>query len=205
MLILIRFLKQSLKPSDSVYFLYAHAKEYSVGDQHEYKWLSKGIHEVRSVLGYPGNLLPSRRNHLIILVGFEDERALSLIRECEPGRISLGLGDSPETGFDSHKNTNEYRLDRLKYFLAESTSDFIFKAYDAEATRRILLEQVHSTPDMNTIIAPMNTKISALAAATVALENKAIQICYAQANIYNFDRYSLPDKDFYLFRLAGFP
>ena len=205
LLILICFLKQSLKPSDSVDFLYAHAKEYSAGDEYKDKWLSKGIREVRSVLGYPGDLLPSRRNHLIILVGFEDERALSLIRECEPAHISLGIADKAEAGTGPHQNTNEHRLARLKNFLVESSSDFVFKGYNAEVTRKILLEQVVSFPDLNTIIAPMNTKISTIAAGALALENKAIQICYAQANIYNYSRYSLPDQDFYLFRLPGFP
>ena len=58
LLILVRFLKQSLKTSDSVQFLYAPAKEYSIGTQYEDKWLSRGIREVRSVLGYPGDFLP---------------------------------------------------------------------------------------------------------------------------------------------------
>ena len=204
LLILVRFLKQSLKTSDSVQFLYAPAKEYSIGTQYEDKWLSRGIREVRSVLGYPGDFLPSRQTHLIILVGFEDDRAISLIRECEPALISLGLGDRAEAGTGPHQSTNEHRFARLKSSL-DSASDFVFKGYDAEATRKILKERVSAAPDMNTIIAPMNTKISTLAAAALALENKSIQICYAQANIYNYSRYSSPDDNFYLFRLAGLP
>ena len=204
LLILVCFLKQSLKASDSVQFLYTHAKEYSIGDEYEDKWLSKGIREVRSVLGYPGDFLPSRRNHLIILVGFEDERAISLIRECEPALISLGLGDSTEAGTDVHQSTNEHRFARLKSYL-DLTYDFIFKGYDAEGTYKILDDRVRAATELNTIIAPMNTKISTLAAASLALENKSIQICYAQASIYNYSRYSLPDDNFYLFRLAGLP
>ena len=204
LLVLVRFLKQSLEESDSVQFLYAHAKEYSVGDKYEDKWLSKGIREVRSVLGYPGDFLPSRRTHLIILVGFEDERAISLIRECEPALISLGLGDSAETGTGPHQSTNEHRFARLKSSL-DSASNFVFKGYDAEATRKILKNRVSAAPGLNTIIAPMNTKISTLATAALALENESIQICYAQANIYNYSHYSSPSDNFYLFRLAGFP
>ena len=204
LLILVRFLKQSLKASDSVQFLYAPAKEYSIGAEYEDKWLSKGIREVRSVLGYPGDFLPSRRTHLIILVGFEDERAISLIRECEPALISLGLGDNAEAGTGPHQSTNEHRFARLKSSL-DSASDFVFKGYDAEATRKILTKRVSAAPDLNTIIAPMNTKISTLAAAALALENESIQICYAQASIYNYSRYSSPDDNFYLFRLAGLP
>lgn len=204
LLILVRFLKQSLKASDSVEFLYAHAGEYSIGDQYEDKWLSKGIREVRSVLGYPGDILPSRRNHLIILVGFEDGRAISLSRECEPALISLGLADSAEAGTDPHQRSNEHRFARLKSSL-DSAQEFIFKGYDAEATYNILKDRVSAAEDLNTIIAPMNTKISTLAAARLALENKSIQICYAQASIYNYSHYSSPGDNFYLFSLSGFP
>lgn len=204
LLILIRCLKQYLKDSDCVRFLYAHAKEYSIGDPFEDKWLSKGIREVRSVLGYPGDLLPSRQSHLIILVGFEDERALSLIRECEPSRISLGVGDEAEMGTLPHQKTNVHRFDRLKSFLG-SVEQFTFKGYDADATKEVLKQQIAAAPDFNTIIAPMNTKISTLGAAALALEDESIQLCYAQANIYNYARYSIPDDDFYLFTLLGIP
>ena len=204
LLILVRYLKLSLAPSDSVQFLYANAKEYSIGDDQEDKWLSKGIREVRSVLGYPGDFLPSRRNHLIILVGFEDDRALSLIRECEPALVSLGLGDRSEAGTGPHQNTNENRFARLKTFV-DPVSEFVFKGYDAEASCEILKKQAGSRSELNTIIAPMNTKISTLAAAALALEDRSIQICYAQTNIYNYDRYSSPGDNFYLFSLPGFP
>ena len=204
LLILVRYLKGSLKTSDSVLFLYAHAKEYSTGDEDREKWLTKGIREVRSVLGYPGDLLPSRLNHLIILVGFEDERALSLIRECEPARISLGLGDPVEPGTRPHQDVNEHRFAKLKHFL-QSVSEFAFKGYDAEATYRTLKEQVRATPGLNTIVAPMNTKVSTLGAAALALEDRSIQLCYAQANVYNHSRYSLPDDNFYAFTVPGLP
>ena len=41
----------------------------------EAKWLSRGIGEVRSILGYSGTLKPSRSNLLIVIVGYEYERA----------------------------------------------------------------------------------------------------------------------------------
>ena len=204
LLILVRYLKSRLKTSDSVQFLYAHAKEYSIGDEYKKKWLSKGIREVRSVLGYPGDFLPSRRNHLIILVGFEDDRALSLIRECEPAFISLGLADPIEAGTGAHQSANEHRFAQLKHFL-HSVSEFVFRGYDSEATYKVLKERVNAAPDLNAIIAPMNTKISTLGAAALALEDRSIQLCYAQANIYNYSRYSLPDDNFYAFTLPGLP
>lgn len=204
LLMLVRFLKSTAKAEDTVEFIYAHAKEYSVGDACENKWLSKGIREVRSVLGFPGDLLPSRRNHLIVMVGFEDERALGLIRECEPALISLGFGDETEEGTEPHQDTNVGKVKRLKSILGQ-VDDFTFQAYDAEKTKAVLQTQVDKAGGYNTIIAPMNTKISTLGAAVLALDNPSIQLCYAPANIYNYSKYSIPDDDYYLLTLSGFP
>ena len=204
LLMLVRCLKWTAKKDDTIEFIYAHAKEYSVGDDQKDKWLSKGIREVRSVLGFPGDLLPSQRSHLIILVGFETERALSLIRECEPAAISLGLPDGSELGTRPHQDANVYTIQRLKSILGH-VDEFSFKAYDAEETRAVLRSQVHKKSAHNTIIAPMNTKISTLGAALLALDDPSIQLCYAQANIYNYKRYSTPDDNYYLVKLVGFP
>jgi hypothetical protein len=204
LLMLVRCLKWAAKKSDTIEFIYAHAKEYSVGDPQKDKWLSKGIREVRSVLGFPGDLLPSRRSHLIILVGFESERALSLIRECEPAAISLGLADESEIGTQPHQGTNVYTIQRLKSILG-NVDEFTFKAYDPEETRAVLQSQVRKMQAHNTIIAPMNTKISTLGAALLGLDDPSIQLCYAQANIYNYKKYSIPGDDYYLVKLVGFP
>ena len=51
---------------------------------------------------------------------------------------------------------------------------------------------------MNTVIAPMNNKISTVGAALAALKNPNIQISYAQADIYNVVGYSMPNDDYYL-------
>ena len=95
-LIMLRYLYMHNRADMSIEFLYANAGEYSVGDEVENKWLSKGHKEVRSVLGYSGLPVPSKQTHLIVLVGFEDERALTLVHECEPAKITLGVGDASD-------------------------------------------------------------------------------------------------------------
>jgi hypothetical protein len=204
LLMLMRFLQSKVAAGSAVDFVYNRAKDYSVGDPPREKWLSRGIREVRSVLGFPGELLPSRKSHLIVLVGFEDERALSLIRQCEPFRVSLGLADETEPATQPHQATNVARFSRLKSIL-DQVEEFQFKGYDAEATAGILQEQIAQAPDLNTIIAPMNTKISTVGAASLAFRDAAIQLCYAQPNTYNFLNYSDPDDDYYLFQLPDFP
>lgn len=173
-------------------------------DPPDKKWLSKGLKQVRTVLGYPGILSPSKRSHLIVLVGFEDERAVELIRECEPSMVSLGKGDASEEGTAPHQEANTYSFNRIKHLVGE-VNCFEFKAYDAVATMTALREQAQLHADCNVTIAPMNTKISTLGAALLALEDERIQLCYAPPNIYNASKYSLPDDDYYMFELPGFP
>ncbi|HZZ29158.1 MAG TPA: hypothetical protein VFE46_14265 [Pirellulales bacterium] len=204
LLILFRILSETVRPDDKVDFVYAHAKEYSVGDPAERKWLSKGIREVRSVLGFPGELLPSRRTHLIVLAGFETERALALIQEYEPTLIAIGCGDPTEEGTRGHQQTNEAVVSRLRHLIG-NIREFVFPCYDADGTMAALKQEAESIEGYNTIIAPMNTKISTIGAGCYALENGRVQICYGQANMYNFRAYSEPGEDCYYFSVNGIP
>lgn len=196
LLILIKFLSERMSEGQSLEFLYLRAKEYSVGDPPQHKWLSKGNREVRSVLGFPGAMVPSRGNHLIVLVGFEDERALSVVRECEPSLISLGVGDETEWATAPHQDTNITRLRRLQSMLGR-VNVFAFRGYDANSTKRTVQGLIETKQAYNTILAPMNTKISTLGAAMVALEDESIQVCYAQADVYNTKNYSAPGEHFF--------
>ena len=196
LLILVKYLVERLGVEKSPEFLYLRASEYSVGDDPKHKWLSKGNRDVRSVLGFPGAMMPSRKNHLIVLVGFEDERALSVVRECEPSLISLGVGDETEWATAPHQYTNVARLRRLQSMLGP-VNVFSFRGYDASATKSTIRGLIDDKNDYNTIIAPMNTKISTLGAAMVALEDESIQICYAQADVYNTRNYSAPGEQFF--------
>ena len=196
MLILLRFLYSHKPPGTTIEFIYANAGEYSVGDSVDKKWLSRGHKEVRSVLGYSGILVPSKQTHLIVLVGFEDERALTLVHECEPAKITLGIADETDWATGPHQDTNVHRLTRLKNMVGE-VEEFTFSGYDAAATKRIIQSIVEKNKSYNTIVAPMNTKISTIGAAMVALQNDAVQVCYSQADVYNVTGYSKPGEHFF--------
>jgi hypothetical protein len=68
-LILIRLLR-IVFPNKKIVGVYANASVYdSKHDNKTEKWLSKGIGEIRSVLGYPGDIIPSQKTYLIVIVG----------------------------------------------------------------------------------------------------------------------------------------
>lgn len=203
LLMLVNLLSVQLKPVDTVHFVYASAAEYSPGLEGKDKWLSKGVADVRSVLGYPGETLPSQETHLIIMVGYENERAARLIEFIEPNTISLGFGDSEVATGLKHREAEEHFRDLLKSTvgLHGEEASFKFSCDDPITTKNTIDGQVARARGYNVIVAPMNNKISTVGAALAALENASIQLCYAQALQYNYKNYSNPSDRCHLFEL----
>jgi hypothetical protein len=169
--------------------VYTAADEYSIGLPPEKKWLSKGVRDIRSVLGYPGTITPSRRSHLIVLVGFEADRALELIESYEPNVLSLGFGEEASAVGPHHQAINRLAFRQIASKVIHYT-EFNFSAtspFDAEIA---LKEQIKLRPDCNVLVAPMNTKLSTIGAAAVAFRDDNIRLCYASAMTYNVDNYS---------------
>jgi len=200
LLIVLRVLAVHRKPTDRITCLYNGASEYSVGLPAEEKWLTKGVGEIRSVLGYSGQIIPTQKTHLIVLVGFETERAERIIAAYEPNELSLGYGSLLESISPPLHDLNRkfHKKLREKY---RKVSEFTFSCEDAFAAKAAVLKQANARPDFNVFIAPMNTKISTVGVALAAFDNQAIQLCYASAERYNFEAYSTPSDDCYFFDL----
>jgi hypothetical protein len=201
LLIVLRVLREHLRPSDKLICLYNGAMDYSIGLPPEQKWLTKGVGEIRSVLGYPGRIIPTQKIHLIVLVGFETERAERIIAAYEPSELSLGYGSPIESIslplHELNKRFHKRLSDRYK-----KVAHFLFSCEDAVAAKASVQHCVESRSGFNTFIAPMNTKISTVGVALAALENPAIQLCYATAEQYNFEAYSTPSDQCYLFEVS---
>jgi hypothetical protein len=168
--------------------LYTRAREYSIGDPEHEKWLSKGVGEIRSVLGFPGRVYPSRPLHLLVLVGLEYQRTIDIIGRYEPSEISLGYGTSSISlrGFS-----------KVNAIYGNATR-FTFQPLDVCASLESIVDEVGRVTDHNIILAPMNTKLSTIAAALAACENGDIQICYAKAIVYNYRHYSIPGDEVFV-------
>lgn len=151
------------------------------------------------MLGYPGLLKPSRKLHLIVLVGFEGDRAKLLIDTCEPDAISLGKGKDATDTRQAHLPKNIETLRQLSVHYPRF-NEFDFSCVDADVTKTAIAQQVQSYPEHNTVIAPMNTKLSTVGAALYASDDTDAQLCYAPAISYN-PRYSAPGEDCLLMEL----
>jgi hypothetical protein len=191
----------------SVTCVYNGAKEYSVGDEVSNKWLSRGVGDIRSVLGYPGNIMPSKKNHLILIVGYEYERAMSLIEQLEPHSISLGYGKDDRATTDKNREANEWYMHLVDQMASIYTNiiKFDIPCDDICEAKNGITRQIDFVieKNMNAIIAPMNNKITTMAAAFAQYEREMAQICYAKPLSYNYLNYSLPSDSCYFFELWG--
>jgi len=154
------------------------------------KWLSGSIREVRSVIGYPGEIDSLKKTHLIIMSGIELNRAKAIIEAYEPFSVSLGMVPEDESVLSSVYRRNLELRNFLTRHFDQISSEFDFSASNVSSIKDLLKRIVADLDAYNIVLAPLNTKMSTLAAGAVAQENPKIQLCYAEVDIYNSDSYS---------------
>ena len=128
---------------------------------------------------------------------------MHLAAELEPSVLSLGTPD-PEKGHAAeHDEKMQIRKKRWLSHQGAEVTEFSFDGYSIEKCIESIRLAVGEEMSMNTILAPMNTKVSTLAAGIYALGNPSVQITYAQADVYNHARYSRPAEEVYVFDLSS--
>ena len=184
---------------------YNNAKEYSYHkDKIESKWLSRGIGDVRSVLGYSGEIKPSQKDLLVVIVGYEYERAARIIDTISPDYLLIGynIENNATTEKDRDANEGYARLLKKMAIYFENTKEFVVPSDDPYAAFESIRNEIDTIDDnINVTIVPMNNKLSTVGVALLGLTNPSIQICYAPALIYNTSSYSVAGDAFYLFSL----
>ena len=208
LIMLLKLIYDNKQCFSSVFCLYNGASDYSNSKQDGLKqmWLSKGCRDVRNVIGYPGMLRPIAKTCLIILTGFELERATRLIEILEPDKLALGRGIEP-THDDNQKAMDHFRKELEKWkknYTNSNCMDFNFSCKNVDKAVEALDSLVAANPDDNFIIVPLNTKLSTVAASIVALHNRKIQVCYAIPELYNTENYSSPSENITIFDLYNY-
>lgn len=195
LLVLIKVLLSNRDSFSRIYVVYSHSREYSAGLDDVNKWLSKGCREIRSVIGYPGRMIPGQEMTLMVLSGFEYERAVSVITQMEPDKLLVGIGMATEEELTWHKKAIEAFSRLIRDFCAvrSNVEDYEFPSYDMEGAISSIKDAISKVPEEDNIVAvPMNTKLSTVALALVARSCERLQICYAQPDVYNVEAYSVP-------------
>ncbi|MDB4950151.1 MAG: hypothetical protein JWM27_2800 [Gemmatimonadetes bacterium] len=197
LLILLSLLREMKREADTFTVTYAAAADYG-------EWLSRGFSDVRSVLGYPGEMRPSQGEHLIVLCGYEADRAERLIRTYEPAHLSVGhCNEFASIAPHLHQRNLEFHKRLLQFRSQVDTFDF--GCDDPSTACEHILREVRRVPGYNAVVAPMNTKLSTVGSALAAFQNPAIQLCYVPAHEYNEPSYSLPGEMCYVFKLTLSP
>ena len=201
LLVLLLGMLHELGKLDRTSLIYVGAAAYSTNTEPNAMWLSRGVKNVRSVLGFPGTMLPSRKLHLIILTGFEVERASEVILRYEPASLSIGLGAKEQSISDSHHSKNKEFFDGITAFATsqdygtDEVSQFSFSCISPTETRDQLIAHINELggfSQKNLVICPLNTKLSTVGVVLAAIQHPEIQICYAEPEEYNTDGYALP-------------
>jgi len=190
-------------PTLHVTCCYVNAVEYSNDQANQKdKWLSRGVGDVRAILGYAGTIKPSLQTHLIMIVGYEHERASKIIEILEPDSLSLGYGLASDATTEKNRGANAQYKDLVKqmYAFYDDISDFNIPCSNPyEACKSIVDEIERIGIEKNIILVPMNNKISTLGAALAYGLKNDIQLCYAPALVYNYASYSVPGNKCYIF------
>jgi len=153
--------------------------------------LSDAVLSIRSVIGYMGDIDPEKPTHLIVLSGYEYERAKEIIDVVEPDYISIGYGGKGESINDDIQEKNKIFTNKLiAYYSSDNIEKFTHSLVDINVLKNKLIEIIFSKEGYNVVIAPLNNKISTISAGLAASENPKVQICYAQMANYNVVDYS---------------
>ena len=198
LLMFLQIINAKNKDFNKIYFIYNSAKDMNKD------FLSTGILDVHSVLGYGGELSPLKRDHLIVILGFEIERANKIIELYEPDRVTMAIGKKSRSINETLHRKNRDTLEIIKKNIAIGRYSTIpldvveIAIDDALEAKKDLDRVIKNYPEHNNIIAPLNTKLSTVGAGFCAMKNPSIQICYSQMAMYNCDDYSSPSNDFYI-------
>ena len=154
-------------------------------------WMTRNVEQHRSVIGYSGHMRPSLPTRLVLLMGFEVERAWSIIENYEPSQILVGVGREADSISPQLRERNLHFVDELSRQLEAVSSQFEFSPRDplnvVSELDRLLSNELS---DYNVVIAPLHTKLSTLGAGLYSLINPDVQICYASVSEYNMEAYS---------------
>ncbi len=197
LLILLKMLAEWAQPGTRIFVVYNGAERYEMGKR---KWLSADYREVRSVLGYPGELRPTQNLHLIVLFGFEVERAVRAVRAFDPAVLSLGHGDEEHSITAEHYRRNVELFERIAT-VRPGVNRFTLSVDDPFRTSTEIISLANRYPTYNTVVVAMNTKLSTVGAALAAWTDPRIQLAYVSAHRYNISGYSEPNRFAHLFEM----
>jgi hypothetical protein len=191
-----------LNLSKNITFTYSGASKYNI---ESISSSDSSMNKITTILGYSGISKPScRKQHLVLLVGFDSDLAKTLIRDLEPTSISLGLGNSAfqssfyEINSQFLQQVQDYASTKMD---ANKITTFEFSCSDYQSAKDSISKEIQEHSDKNIIMCSMNTKISSIAAAKSALENDYVKMCHIEPIFRSISDYSEESDQISVFSL----
>ncbi|MCY4646283.1 MAG: hypothetical protein OXE73_05360 [Gammaproteobacteria bacterium] len=150
------------------------------------RWLSKGVRDIRSIIGFPGDFSGEKTGHLIALAGHERERLMEIVEYVEPRKLSIGSGD---IGSSTTAGADEYSRRVVRALRSRvpvpTVERFGFRSDSVDDVYERLREVGLDFGKENVSLAGMNTKLSFVGATLFALHERRVRIVYAVPEKYN--------------------
>lgn len=166
-------------------------------------WLSKGVLNTRSVLGYAGDFDLNNETHLMLLSGFEVERSIAAIEEYEPTYLTVLSGDRNSSYSEAYYARSKELVENLKTHYGSNFSSKEIDITDLAKLKSYILELLESEKfrNKNVVIVPLSNKISTLALGLAMIEATNAQVVYPQPAEYNEKDYSEAAEEYFIFEL----
>ena len=145
-------------------------------------WLTRDTDRPRLVYQHSGIAKLGKPTALLLLNGFDSERAEQLIQFFEPHLLVVGLQSGKQYENDERNYSRGERLDKL----TRNIKTFEIDAYSADHGFSAIIEQVKPLlADYNIVAASLGPKTSAIAMFRVVTEFPEIAIAYAPSRQFN--------------------
>jgi len=157
----------------------------------EYLWLSRGFRHMRNAIGFPGLQRPKLPPLLILLPGYEIERALTIVDILEPSLVLLGRPiDATKDEF--YERSIQVKEQIVKLFRSrQPVEEFEFSCKQVHLTCAALDTLVERFYESHNIcLCSHCTKPSIIAVFLTALKHDRIQVTCSVPGEYNVADYS---------------
>jgi hypothetical protein len=154
-------------------------------------WLSRGFRHMRNAIGFPGLQKPKQPALLILLPGFEIERALTIVDTLEPSLVLLGK-PVDATRDEFYERSVQAKNQMLRLFRSrQPVEEFDFSCKDVGATRKALEKLLHRFYDSHNIfLSSHSTKPTLIGVFLTAEKFDGIQVTCTVPGEYNVEDYS---------------
>lgn len=179
-----------------------HTKHLDATDINKHLWLSRGFRCLRNAIGFPGLQRQNLPALLILLPGYEIERALTIVNAIEPVKVMLGKPtDATRDVF--YERSLDAKAQMVSLFKSrQPVFEFDFSCKCVEATIEAIAEIAKNHYDTHNIyVTSLSTKPTLIALFLTVLKFSRIQITCSVPRDYNIDDYSIGTHEVSFFML----